>query len=235
MSRWAANGRAGRYLRRLRGELHRAGDPAKAAAMQAYMKSQMPFHGVSAAELRAIARLVFSDLTFSSASDWSTSTWRMWQDAKFREEWYAVVHPARSRPSAPYQTPQAIPTYERMIVSGAWWDTVDELSIRCVGPILRAYPEEVRPVLLAWSRSPDMWKRRCSIIAQVGSKSKTDPELLQRCMNESMASREFFLRKAIGWALRQYAYVAPDWVRGFVKEHENDLSPLSRREAMRHL
>src|SRR6266446_1809989 len=89
--------------------------------------------------------------------------------------------------------------------------------------------------MLRWSRSEDMWKRRTSIICQLGFKEKTDLKLLYACIEPSLGSKEFFLRKAIGWALRQYAWSNPDEVRRYVRTHEHELSPLSKREALKNI
>ena len=89
--------------------------------------------------------------------------------------------------------------------------------------------------MLAWSRDRDMWKRRTSIICQLRFKADTDLELLTACIEPSLDSKEFFLRKAIGWALRQYAWVDPDWVVAVRFCHASQLSPLSRREALKNV
>jgi 3-methyladenine DNA glycosylase AlkD len=96
-----------------------------------------------------------------------------------------------------------------------------------------AHPRQLRPALTEWSRSDDIWKRRTAIIAQLGFKDATDAALLFRWIEPSLESNEFFLRKAIGCALREYSRSAPDVVRRFVAEHGDALSPLSRREALR--
>lgn len=125
--------------------------------------------------------------------------------------------------------------YEELIVTGAWWDFVDELAEHRIGPLLAAYPVPMRKTMLAWSRSPDMWKRRTSIICQMFFREATDLNLLFACMEPSLSSKEFFLRKAIGWALRQVAKHDPKAVRRYVKEHAAQLSPLSQKEALKHL
>jgi 3-methyladenine DNA glycosylase AlkD len=122
-----------------------------------------------------------------------------------------------------------------MIVEGAWWDYVDDIAEHRVGPLLRAFPSRMRATMLAWSRSSDMWKRRTSIICQNFFKSETDLELLYACIEPSLASREFFLRKAIGWALRQYAWTDPREVARYVRERETELSGLSKREALKNV
>ncbi len=119
-----------------------------------------------------------------------------------------------------------------LIVTGAWWDYVDELAHRA-GDLLAGSPAEVRPVLLTWAGSHDTWLRRAAIIGQLGRREQTDLELLTAAIEAALGESEFFLRKAIGWALRDYARTDPDWVRSFADTRE--LSPLSRREALKHL
>jgi 3-methyladenine DNA glycosylase AlkD len=125
-----------------------------------------------------------------------------------------------------------LPVPRELIVTGAWWDYVDELAHR-VGDLLSGWPAEVRPVLAAWARGEDRWLRRAAIICQLGARERTDVELLSAAIVASLHDSDFFLRKAIGWALRDYARTGPDWVRFFADGHE--LSPLSRREALKHL
>jgi 3-methyladenine DNA glycosylase AlkD len=127
-----------------------------------------------------------------------------------------------------------IALYQELMVSGAWWDHVDEVSHR-VGDLLREFPVEIRPMVAAWQHSPDYWLRRSSIICQLGARERTDRSLLAEAILASADERNFFLRKAIGWALREYARTDPDWVRTFVAQHDDRLSPLSRREALKHL
>lgn len=104
--------------------------------------------------------------------------------------------------------------YQKFVVEGAWWDHVDEVAIRRIGPLLRAEPGPLRPIMLAWSTDQNLWRRRASIICQVGAKAATDQELLVDVLAANHADREFFIRKATGWALRDYARTDPDWVRG---------------------
>jgi 3-methyladenine DNA glycosylase AlkD len=222
-------------LRGLRKALREAGDPLKAAAMRAYMKSEMPYHGVPAPLLRQVFRTVFAEVQFSSSLQWRTQVLDLWRNARFREERYAALHLAGHKLAQPFQTPAAMQVYEELIVTGAWWDYVDDIAAHRVGPILREHPATMRRRMLAWSRSRDLWKRRTSIICQLGFKADTDLELLYACIEPSLASREFFLRKAIGWALRQYAWTDPAEIRRYVRIHRERLSNLSRREALKNL
>jgi len=217
-------------LLHLRSELKQAADPSRAPQMQRYMKSAMPYHGVPGPLLRLVLRKVFADLDFQDADSWSKTVLYIWHNARFREERYAAIALCEWKKAKAFQTLETLPIYEEMIVTGAWWDVVDVLASRCVGLLLSRYPKPVGK-----SQSEDMWKRRTSIICQLGFKEKTDLKLLYACIEPSLGSKEFFLRKAIGWALRQYAWTNPDEVRRYVRTHEHELSPLSKREALKNI
>jgi 3-methyladenine DNA glycosylase AlkD len=225
----------GELLEQVRVGLAAAGDPERALGQQAYMKSQMPYHGVTSAGCREVFAPIFAALDVSTEQLWTAAVRELWRGAAYREERYAAVALTGHRKAMPYQTPNALSLYEEMIVTGAWWDFVDLLASRRVGDLLGAHPASLRPTMLAWSRDRDMWKARTSIICQLRFKEHTDLELLTACIEPSLGSREFFLRKAIGWALRQYAWTDPEWVVGYVAAHESSLSPLSRREALKNV
>lgn len=203
--------------------------------MQAYMRSTMPFHGVAAPGVATICRALFDGWEYSTAADWATGVRALWYGARFREERYAAITLSGRRSAARFQRPTSLRLYEEMIVTGAWWDFVDELAVRRVGPLLRDSPAPISRAMRIWSRSDNLWKRRTSIICQVGSKSELDLALLYDCIEPSLESREFFLRKAIGWALRQHARVDPEEVRRYVRDRGDRLSPLSQREALRRI
>ncbi|MFZ2493840.1 MAG: DNA alkylation repair protein, partial [Thermoanaerobaculia bacterium] len=214
----------------LRKRLQEAGDPERAAGQQAYMKSSMPFHGVTSGQMRAIGKEVFDARRIGSAEEWRGEALSMWRGAQFREERYAAIALTGHRDYAEFQTLDVLPMYEEMIVTGAWWDFVDSVAPHRVGEILlRRYPAKVKRIMRAWSRDDDMWKRRSSIICQLTFKRETDLDLLYACIEPSLPSSEFFLRKAIGWALRQYAWTDPDEIRRYVAANRQRLSPLSVR------
>jgi 3-methyladenine DNA glycosylase AlkD len=219
----------------IREGLARLANPEKAASMQAYMKSAMPFLGVQMPRQREIYRQVFATHPLAGFAEWQATALALWREARFREERYAAVALTGDRRYRTFQRIEALPMYEELIVTGAWWDLVDELAIHRVGGLLRLYPEPIRPTMLAWSRDADLWKRRTAILCQNALKAETDERLLFACIEPNLGDRDFFIRKAIGWALREYARVRPDTVARYVREHEAALSPLSRREAMKHL
>jgi 3-methyladenine DNA glycosylase AlkD len=219
----------------IRRELRRLGDPEIARGARAYMKSTMPFHGVSAIPFRAACRRVFAGFDPPSAARWRRAVLELWRGARFREERHAAIELSGDPRARACQTLAALPMYEEMIVTGAWWDFVDPIAKHRLGPLVRKYPGAMRRRMLAWSRSADMWKRRSAILCQLGFGRETDLTLLYACIEPSLASPEFFLRKAIGWALRQYAWVDPGEVERYVRAREGALSPLSRREALKNV
>ena len=218
----------------VRREFGRVADPVRAPQMQAYMKSAMPYYGLTAPLLRKTLKGIFATREFADADDWRDEVLGMWRGARYREERYAAIELTGVRRAAAFQAPAAMPMYEEMIVSGAWWDTVDALASRRVGPLVREFPREMKRMMRQWSRCDDLWKRRTSIICQLGAKGSTDLKLLYDCIEPSLGEKEFFLRKAIGWALRQYAWTDAEEVIRYVKERGDELSPLSKREALRN-
>jgi 3-methyladenine DNA glycosylase AlkD len=222
-------------LLELRKALRRVCDPEKAPAMQAYMKSTMAYHGVPTPLLRKVCKELFTDVQFKSAADWQAQVLDLWKNARFREERYAALHLAGHKKARPFQTPAALKMYEEIIVTGAWWDYVDDVAAHRIGPILQSHPTPMRRKMLSWSKSNDLWKRRSSIICQLGFKQATDLELLYACIEPSLGSREFFLQKAIGWALRQYAWTDGAEVKRYVRLNSDRLSALSRREALKNV
>jgi 3-methyladenine DNA glycosylase AlkD len=209
-------------------------DPAKAPQMQRYMRSAMPYRGVASPERKKLTGRLFREFPLADRAAFLEVARVLWRTAEFREERYAVVDLTGYRDYARWQRPDLLPLYEELITSGAWWDYVDEVAIRRVGPILHASADEVTPLMRAWATDPDLWKRRTAIICQIGRKADIDLDLLTFAIEANIGEPDFFLRKGIGWALRQHARIGPDWVAGFVADHP-DLSPLSKREALKHI
>jgi 3-methyladenine DNA glycosylase AlkD len=203
--------------------------------MQAYMKSVMPFYGVQAPRIRAICREVFAEHPLGDRDSWLVTVRALWREATHREERYVAIALTGDRRYHGFQTADLVlDLYEELVVTGAWWDYVDEVAIRRIGPILRVQPSEVTPMMRAWAVDRDLWKRRTSIICQIGSKSATDRTLLTDAIDRNADDRDFFIRKAIGWALREHAKVDPGWVRAFVASRDGALSGLSKREALKN-
>jgi len=211
--------------------LRTAGDPDRAVSQQAYMKSEMPYAGVTVPLLR---KLVRGAPRVASASSWRDTVLALWREATMREERYAAQELMGMPAYRGYsRSLDALPIYEEVIVDGAWWDFVDTAAVHGLGPLVLDHPVVVKPLMRAWSTDADRWRRRSSVICQVGAGAALDTALLADCIVANLGDRDFFLRKAIGWALRQHARADPSWVRAFADAQP--LSPLSRREALRHL
>jgi len=208
--------------------------PADAEPMQRYMKSEMPYYGVKKPARVAALKPLYRDLAYSWPVLRDTAR-VMWREATHREERYAALQLLRLRSHANHLVPKALPLCRELVVSGAWWDYVDEIATKLVQPILLSDEPKIAATMRTWSTHEDLWLRRVSILCQLGRKGATDLALLEECMAPSLDSKEFFLRKAIGWALRDLARADPDWVRAYVETHADRLSGLSKREALKHL
>lgn len=210
-------------------------DPSKAGKMQAYMKSSMPYLGVSAVPLQKACKVLFAELHFSNAKVWQDEVLTLWRNARFREERYAAIELTGIRAGLAFQRLDAIKMYEEMVISGAWWDYIDPIATQRLWGVLRNDPIPFKRLIRRWSRDENIWKRRCAILCQNKAKQATDLDLLYGCIEPSLTSKEFFLRKAIGWALREYAWTNPEEVRRYVDANADRLSGLSQREALKNI
>jgi 3-methyladenine DNA glycosylase AlkD len=216
--------------------LEQRADPERAAGQQRYMKSSMPYHGLTSPLLRATLGPLLRDPAFAMASrgQWEATIRALWSEATHREQWYAAIALARHRAYRRWVDSDAMPLWESLIRSGAWWDVVDDIATHLVRDTLLSSPDAEARRLRAWSRSDSLWVRRAAIISQVGAGDRLDQALLADVIEPNLGDRDFFVRKAIGWALRDHARSDPAWVQGFVRDHSG-LSALSRREALRHI
>ncbi|GLU46456.1 DNA alkylation repair protein [Nocardiopsis ansamitocini] len=219
----------------VRERLRSAADPSDAGPMQQHARSDLPFHGVRASSRRSVFADVFTAHPIHGAGNWEDTVRTLWRVASHREERYAAVeltgHPLYSG----HQTPAVVDLYEDLVVAGAWWDYVDVIAPRRVGPLLRAHPLELRPLVGSWSLGTDPWLRRAAILCQLGSREQTDTDLLFASIEPSIGHPDLFVRKAIGRALREHAKTDPGSVLKFTAEHGDRMSGLSLREALKHL
>lgn len=207
-------------------------DPIKAPQMQAYMKTNMPFYGVQKAGRVPILRHVVRQFPPESGDEYREMVLGLW-DLPHREEKYLALGYARHFKS--HIVPAQVGLYRRLIVEGAWWDFVDEVATKLIGHLVREFPEEAWPDVDDWIGDEDMWLRRTAIICQMGAKDRTDAHRLFRFCEARTEEKEFFIRKAIGWALREYSKTDPSAVATFVNSHAAALSGLSFREASKHI
>lgn len=215
----------------LRVVLEDAADPGEIEAMSAYMKHQFPFLGLHSAELRRVSKPFLQVAAEVDGDDLIAFVHQCWLQP---EREFRYVGANLTRKHVANLDPSHLPDIEHFIVTDSWWDTVDTLAAWTVGPLVFAHPELVA-VMDRWIDDDDMWLNRTAILHQLSYKEATDAERLFRYCRRRADHRDFFVRKAIGWALRQYARIDPDAVRRFVADNEAALSGLTRREALKHL
>lgn len=217
-------------------------DPSKAAPMQAYMKSALPFHGIPAPLRRRLTAAAVKAHPCKSTHDLAATMLALFRQARFREERYAAIElPRLSAAHRRLVTLELLPLAEALIRESAWWDLVDDLSGELLQQLLVQYPAEVKPLLRRWARGDDLWLRRAAMLCQrrLHPREAFDAVLLYDCILPSIGggrfAREFFIRKGIGWALRERAYAAPEEVQAFCEEYASQLAPLTLREALKHV
>ena len=228
------------YVGAVRAALADRGDPVRAASQRAYMKSAMPYVGLTAPELRQVLRPLLAEHRFIDRASWEDAVVELWDDATHREEWYAAVALLRHDPYAGWLDPDLLPLLGHLVRTGAWWDVVDEIAGHLVGQVLLDHRRVATPVADAWAVDADsLWVRRTAMLSQLRHGEDTDTGLLERVLvanvDDTAYGKEFFVRKALGWALRQHARTDAVWVETFVSTHTDRLSGLSRREALKHL
>jgi 3-methyladenine DNA glycosylase AlkD len=212
--------------------LNAVSDPEKASLMQAYMRTDMPFYGVQKAGRTPILRDLVKRYQPQDAGEYRKLVVGLW-NLEHREEKYIALGAARHFKA--FVRPDQIDLYRKLIAEGAWWDLVDEVATQLIRSLVVEFPAEVWDVVDDWADDPDMWLRRTALICQVGAKERTDSERLFRFCAACAHEEEFFIRKAIGWALREYARTDPVAVAGFINTHLDQLSGLSYREGSKHI
>jgi 3-methyladenine DNA glycosylase AlkD len=222
---------AASLLARLDHHLGAARDPARAAGMAAYMRDQFPFLGLPAPTLRALERTALAGLPRPTEADLRAVAEECWARPE-REFQYVACDYLRKHPKVP--GPGFLPVVRALITTKSWWDTVDPLATRVTGDLVRLHPQ-LTAEMDAWSTAGDIWLIRTAILHQLHHGPATDTGRLFAYCAAQASHRDFFVRKAIGWALRHYAYTDPEAVRTFVTAHRDRLSPLSIREATKHL
>ncbi len=208
-----------------------AGNPFRAQEMVAYMKGVAPFLGVRAPERRALSRTVLDGTPRPTEADCVAIALRCFDLPEREYHYFAVDYLRRHvrRCSSGF-----LPVARRLVTTVPWWDTVDHLAAHVVGALVAADPS-LGDEMDRWIEDEDLWVARTALLHQLRFKGATDADrLFAHCLRRA-PDTDFFLRKAIGWALREYARTAPAEVRAFVAANSGRLSPLSVREALKHL
>ncbi len=212
-------------------------DPGRAVRMAAYMRHQFRFLGIPSPGCTAALRTAWTGVGPPSQGELSSATLALWALPEREFQYAACDLLARwvgtTKRAATVGPDLLTGTVQQLITTASWWDSVDSLRSAAVGPLVAAHPQ-LRSTMSVWIDSDDRWLVRSAIIHQLGYRDDTDAELLFALCARRADDREFFIAKAIGWALRSYAWHQPDAVRQFVAAHP-ELTPLARREALKHL
>ncbi|MBZ2065847.1 DNA alkylation repair protein [Streptococcus sanguinis] len=209
-------------------ELKAVANPDDAVAMKAYMKNKFEFLGVKTPARRKLAKAFFKQHT-DSVIDWNFIN-EAWNNP-YRELQYTALDYLEIRKKL--LTPSDFSRLKKLAQTKSWWDTFDFLD-RLVGSIIARFPE-TKEIILAWSCDEDIWLRRLAINHQLLRKEETDTELLENILVNNLGQTEFFINKAIGWALRDYSKTNPDWVRDFIERYRAEMVALSIREGSKYL
>ena len=209
-------------------------NPDKAEGMRAYMKSEMPYRGVQKPTRSKLVSEVLRTNPLSDKQAWQGTVLDLWRNAEYREERYVALDFAGAPQYRAFRTLDTLPMFEEIVVSGAWWDYVDEVATHRLRELLELYPKDIARSMRSWSRDENMWKRRSAIICQISRKEETDLCLLFDCIDPNLLHPDFFIRKGIGWALRSLAWTNLKVVEDYVNRNSDRISRLSAREALKN-
>ncbi len=206
-------------------------NPEIAAGAKAYLRNQFEFVGIKTPLRRALKTAIFKQHSFSTEKELIACAKELWELPEREYQYVAIELVAKHKK---LWTIEIISFFEYLITSKSWWDSVDTVFSLHLGPYFKLYTQQIIPITERWNTTEDnFWLQRCSIMFQKSYKKDTDTVLLSKYILHCSKSKEFFLQKAIGWSLREYAKTNPLWVTEFVENHV--LAPLSKREALKHL
>ena len=218
-----------KYLVPLDRQLHKHANADDAVAMAKYMRDLFPFFGIKMPQRKQIFRDFLAEEGLPPVDSVEEVVWAMWQKPQREYHYLALMLLDKMRRKL---EPETIHLLEKLVVNNSWWDTVDALASQ-IGFHFQRFPPLQEPSIERWRRSDNFWLRRITLLFQLKYKEATDVALLFSLIEENRQSDEFFIQKAIGWALRQYSKTDAAAVREFVARTE--LAPLSEREALKWL
>lgn len=218
------------WLAEIRKEFTKNSDPIKAKGAKAYLLHQFEFFGVMTPKRRSISKAFYRSHPIQSHSKITKIVKVCFKQPERELHYFGIEWLGFSKALWNQQT---LPLIEWMITHQSWWDSVDATNSHVIGLYFKKFPEYIPKYTQKWNQSNNIWLQRMSILFQLSYKKETNTVLLSKYIENCMDHPDFFIRKAIGWALRAYAYHDPKWVKAFVKSHPQ-LSPLSVREALKH-
>lgn len=209
-----------------------AQNPDIAAQQSAYMKNRFQFYGLKSNARRELSKKFLTKPLLPSKSEAVSIAHELYPMPHRELHYFAMELMFRYKKQFEKDD---IVWIEKLITENSWWDTVDFIADKIAGSYFQNFPEQITRVTEKWMNSGNFWLQRSALLFQLKYKDKTDTELLEKYILQLAEDKEFFIRKAIGWILREYAKTDPAWVKQFVAENENILSGLSKREALKNI
>ena len=210
-------------------EMIRHKNEEQAQKMSKYMLNKFEYIGIKTPERRKIFKNFFKEYKNEEKIDWEFVN-KCWEN-KYREFQYIAADYLKNMKDK--LTIDDIPKLKQLILKKSWWDTIDNLDMTIGALALK--DSNVNKILLEWSLDENIWLRRIAIDHQLLRKDKTNTELLSKILKNNLGQTEFFINKAIGWALRDYSKTNPEWVRNFIEENRENMAKLSIKEASKYL
>ena len=201
----------------------------QAQKMSKYMLNKFEYIGIKTPERRKIFKNFFKEYKNEEKIDWEFVN-KCWEN-KYREFQYIAADYLKNMKDK--LTIDDIPKFKRLILEKSWWDTIDNLDMTIGALALK--DSNVNKILLEWSLDENIWLRRIAIDHQLLRKEKTNIELLEKILKNNLGQAEFFINKAIGWALRDYSKTNPEWVKNFIEKNRENMAKLSIKEASKYL
>ncbi len=218
------------YSQSLEAEFEKAANPQLSKEMAAYMRNQFAFLGIKTPERRNIQKAFLHKEALPDKVELHKIVKHFWNKAEREYQYFAQE---LAQKYLKQFEPQDIELFEYMITHKSWWDTVDVIAVKLVGVLLEKSPEKIKEYVSKWISSGNIWLQRTAILFQLKYKNDLDTELLREIILKLKDTNEFFINKAIGWILREYAKTNPQWVIDFTEKTK--LSNLSKREALRNI
>jgi len=220
------------YIKGLSNRFEAERDPDSAAAMKKYMMGKFEYFGIKSPLRQSITSDHFKMQGVPDIEDIEPVVYDAWSLPEREFQYFAME---LARKLARKAEVCRIDLYEYMAENKSWWDTIDFIASNLVGEHFKKYPDMIRPYTNRWMNSGNMWLQRVAILFQLKYRNNTDLELLTGFIERLAGSREFFINKAIGWILREYSKTDAGWVTEYVRAHEEQLAPLSKKEAFKWL
>lgn len=220
------------FLNKLKKLFKANANAEEAKAMSKYMKFLFPFVGIKKPLRKELTRPLMAVIKQGIDENWLLEAVELLWSKSEREYHYVAIELLK-RYAPKHLGEHTWPQVEVWLTQKSWWDSVDAITSYVASPMALKFPS-VKQKLKSYITHKNFWLKRVAIIHQLPYYENTDVIFLKEACLKNAEDKEFFIRKAIGWALRQYARTSPDWVKQFVREHHDRLSSLSIREALKH-